>query len=85
MSDIHGRSHLFTLRLWPELRPGGELTWRARVTHVLSGETRHFRDWPALIGFLAEAAGLGPLSRPADASDPTRPGTDAPDSGSPAA
>ena len=51
-------SHLFTLRLWPAPRAGGGTAWRGQVTHVLSGETRYFREWARLIGFLAEMGGL---------------------------
>lgn len=29
-----------------------------RVTHVLSGEARYFREWARLIGFLVEAGAL---------------------------
>ncbi len=48
------RSHLFTLRLWPEDLGGGRTDWRGRVQHVNSGEARYFRDWPTLEAFLEE-------------------------------
>ncbi len=48
-------SHLFTVRLWPDTGAGGGTGWRGRATHVLSGETQHFRDWPALLDFLSAA------------------------------
>jgi hypothetical protein len=64
MNDTYHHSHLFTLRLWPDLRPNGETAWRAQVTHVLTGETRYFREWGRLIGFLAEMGGLAAARPP---------------------
>ena len=46
-------SHLFTVRLWTEELAAGQFEWRGKVTHVLSGETRYFREWPALLAFLS--------------------------------
>jgi hypothetical protein len=46
------RSHLFTVRLWTEPLGDGRFERRGRVQHVLSGERRYFRDWPALVGYL---------------------------------
>lgn len=60
MNAARPDSHLFTVRLWPEAGPGAGTGWRGRVTHVLSGETRYFRDWPALVAFLAEASARPP-------------------------
>jgi hypothetical protein len=48
------RSHLFTLRLWPEDVGDGRIEWRGQVKHVLTGETDYFRGWPALIAFLEQ-------------------------------
>ncbi len=48
-------SHLFTPCLWPEPRTDGGTAWRGKVTHVFSGETRYFREWQALLDFLADA------------------------------
>ncbi len=56
-------SHLFTVRLWPDPRAGGGASWRGRVTHVLSGETRHFREWPALLDFLSDVPLYPKLAR----------------------
>lgn len=52
MNSHDSDSQLFTVRLWPASRPGA--AWRGRVTHVLSGETRYFREWPVLVAFLDE-------------------------------
>ena len=46
------QSHLFTVRLWLENLGDGRAEWRGQVQHVLSGETRYFREWPALIAWL---------------------------------
>ena len=51
--QAHPRSHLFTVRMWPEA-VGEELEWRGKVQHVTSGETRYFRDWPTMVAFLEE-------------------------------
>ena len=51
------RSHLFTVRLWLEAWGDGQAEWRGQVQHVLSGEVRYFRQWPALIAHLLEMAG----------------------------
>ena len=47
-------SHLFTMRLWIESVGGGKREVRYQVKHILSGETRYFRDWYALATFLLE-------------------------------
>ena len=48
----HPGSQLFTLRLWRE-RLGDDLVEvRCQVRHVMSGETRHFRDWSRLAEYL---------------------------------
>ena len=51
--QAHPRSHLFTVRMWPEA-VGEELEWRGKVQHVTGGETRYFRTWSALVAFLEE-------------------------------
>ena len=48
------RTHLFTLRLWAEALGDGQIEWRGKVQHVLSGQTRYFRDWDALIAYLQD-------------------------------
>ncbi len=67
MPQESDRSHLFVVRVWSESSlpqssmpvtddaSGSDdlpLEIRGRVQHALSGETRHFRDWPTLIEFL---------------------------------
>ena len=46
------RTHLFTFRVWLEDLGEGQVEWRGEVQHVVSGERRFFRDWPALISYL---------------------------------
>lgn len=50
--DFHFRSHLFTVRMWLEQLGKGRSEWRGKAQHVMSGQTRYFRDWPALIAFI---------------------------------
>lgn len=45
-------SQLFTVRVWAEMGEGGQAAWRIKAQHVLSGETRYFHDWQALVAFL---------------------------------
>lgn len=48
------RSELFTIRIWPEELGEGQIEWRGRIQHALSGRTSYFREWSALLAFLAE-------------------------------
>ena len=48
------RSHLFTIRLWRENLSEELSEVRFRVQHVLSGETRHFREESDVMGYLWE-------------------------------
>ena len=47
-------SHLFTLRVWPEVDEAGETRWRGKLRHIASGEIRHFRGWAALIPLILD-------------------------------
>jgi hypothetical protein len=42
------QTQLFTLRVWMETVADERREFRGALTHVLSGETYHFRDWQAL-------------------------------------
>ena len=58
MSQEFDNAHLFVVRVWTEHGVGehaedGPPEYRGRVQHVMSGETRHFRDWSTLVEFLA--------------------------------
>jgi len=50
--QIH--SSLFTIRLWEEERSEGASELRMQVRHVLSGETRYFRNWVQLAKYLEQ-------------------------------
>lgn len=54
-------SHLFTVRIWPDVSEQGVVNWRGKVQAVPSGAWRYFHDWEALTTFLqtqiAEAIG----------------------------
>lgn len=47
----HGNSELFTIRLWLE-ELGEGVDYRGQVKHVVSGASRHFREWADLEAFL---------------------------------
>ena len=47
-------SDLFMLRVWPEEVNDGDVEWRGRVQHVISGETRYFHNWEVMLTFLIE-------------------------------
>ncbi|MCX8061201.1 MAG: hypothetical protein N3D16_01325 [Anaerolineales bacterium] len=55
LRDTH-RSTLFTVRVWQEELGEGQSEWRGKAQHVLSGETRYFRDWQILVAFIVESA-----------------------------
>jgi hypothetical protein len=48
-------SQLFTLRVWIEDVGDGRLEMRGTIRHVLSGETRHFRDTAVLLQFIEQS------------------------------
>lgn len=52
LPECHLRSHLFTVRLWVEEFDDDQAEVRVQVKHVLSGETRYFRDWSLLMTYL---------------------------------
>ena len=51
-------SHLFTVRVWPEALGLGNVAWRGKAQHVLSGEARYFREWEDLVAFIKQLAQL---------------------------
>lgn len=52
LSPLHANTHLFTLRLWIEILNDDQDEVRMQVKHVLSGETRYFRDGCLLLTYL---------------------------------
>jgi hypothetical protein len=70
----HPRSYLFTVRLWVELFGENQHEVRMQVKHVLSGETRYFRTWPAVVAFLlAKIQTLAAESREEGGDEPQEP------------
>lgn len=55
-------SELFTVRLWPEELGEGEIEWRGRVQHALSGRSGYFRDWSGLLAFLSDFLGTDAIT-----------------------
>jgi hypothetical protein len=55
------KNQLFTLRVWQAGVGDGQMEWRGKLQHVVSGQTHYFRDWPTLILYLGEM-----LSEPID-------------------
>jgi hypothetical protein len=45
-------SELFTMRIWLERTDLAHREVRLQVRHVLTGETRYFRDWPSLAAYV---------------------------------
>ena len=45
-------SHLFTVRIWPDVSEQGVVNWRGKVQAVPNGAWRYFHDWDALTTFL---------------------------------
>ena len=43
---------LFTVRVWRERVSDERIEMRGKVQHVLTGETRYFRDWQTLHAFV---------------------------------
>jgi hypothetical protein len=50
-ADPSSASHLFTVRAWWEETDEHQREVRMQVRHVLTGETRYFRDAQALLAY----------------------------------
>jgi hypothetical protein len=48
------RSHLFTVRVWPEEIEGRQLEWRGKIQYAANGETLYFRAWDSMLAFLQQ-------------------------------
>ena len=57
-------SRLFTMRLWYEPVDAGQSEVCMQAKHILTGETRYFRDWSLLAVYLTSK-----LHAPGDESD----------------
>jgi hypothetical protein len=51
-SDVHHRSHLFSIRVWEEDIGSNQTEWRGKVQLFTSGEVCYFREWTALVPLL---------------------------------
>ncbi len=62
------QNHLFTLRVWQAEVGEGQMEWRGKLQHVVSGQTHYFRNWPALILYLGEMLSepTGGIHKPVD-------------------
>jgi len=47
-------SHLFAVRVWAERLDADRTEWRGQIRDVVTGETRYFREWTALVKVLVE-------------------------------
>lgn len=54
LSIAHPSSTLFTVRLWREMLDTEPGALCMQVKHVLSGETRYFRDWSQVAAYLED-------------------------------
>ena len=63
-TDSWSHSQLYTLRVWHEAANGDEREMRMQVKHVLTGETRYFREWAVLIAYVEEKLGSFVASAP---------------------
>jgi hypothetical protein len=48
----HPLSHAFTLTVWREKVDVDQTEWRGQLKHILTGDTRYFRNWSKLISQL---------------------------------
>jgi len=68
--DPWTRSQLFTVRLWYEPVDAGQWEVRMQAKHILTGETRYFREWSPLAAYLVnklDAPGAG-ISQPIESA-----------------
>jgi hypothetical protein len=60
--DLWTHSQSFTVRLWYEPVDAHQSEVRMQAKHILTGETRYFRDWSLLASYLTsklDAPGSG--------------------------
>ena len=50
-------THLFTVRIWPEMVSENQTEWRGKVLHVPTGDALYFRNWEALVEFVKRTLG----------------------------
>lgn len=64
MMQTRTGSQLFTLRMWVEEVGDGRFEMRGTLKHVLSGETRHFRDLTMLSRHIEHALETNKVDAP---------------------
>ena len=52
IDDPWSHSQLFTVRVWYELMEADDWEVRMQAKHILTGETRYFREWSLLAAYL---------------------------------
>ena len=58
VEDPWTRSQSFTVRVWYELIDADQWEVRVQTKHILSGETRYFREWALLAAYLTSKLDL---------------------------
>lgn len=59
MSEVEGKSTLFTLRIWAVSLDGNQVEWRGKLQALPDGEAYFFRGWQGLISRLEAMLGSG--------------------------
>lgn len=57
MSEVEGKTTLFTLRIWSVPLKGTQVEWRGKLQALPDGEAYFFRGWPELISRLEAMLG----------------------------
>ena len=76
MSDLalwQPHSSLFTMRLWRQVSGEQPGEVRIQVRHVLSGETRYFRNWAQLEDYLEQKLSVTNAVQPMKGENKNRP------------
>jgi hypothetical protein len=62
MSEVEGKTTLFTLRIWAVPLERAQVEWRGKLQALPDGEAYFFRGWPELITRLEALLGSGGYS-----------------------
>jgi hypothetical protein len=52
MSELHTKTHLFTLRVWAIGEDGNSAEWRGKLQALPNGEAHYFHGWEELVSRL---------------------------------
>jgi hypothetical protein len=61
MSEVVGKTFLFTLRIWTVPLEGTQVEWRGKLQALPDGEAYFFRGWTGLISRLESMLGSDQL------------------------